>query len=198
MTAVVSAANSAARNRPRTPGQQPRAVDDETAAAAGGPASPELGVPDDSAAHADADASRATADRDLAVAGLGDAIDPETGELDDFGEFDDEDDADLEAALAGGELEEPDLADVAELAEGDLVGEDLVSDEAEGPDGIDALDGPEPDQAAADAEADGPEAAGALVVNIALAGGEDEEILVFGDDDDDLPAAQVADRKSVV
>jgi RNA polymerase primary sigma factor len=31
------------------------------------------------------------------------------------------------------------------------------------------------------------------VVNIALAGsGEDEEILVFGDDDDDLPAAQVA------
>jgi len=200
VTAVVSAANSAARKRPRTPGQQPRAVDDEAAAAAGGPASPELGVPDDSAAHADAnaDASRAPGDRDLAVAGLGDGRGPETGELrelDEFDEFneDDEDEADIEAALAGGELDEPDLADVTELAEGDLVGEDLVGDEPEGPDGIDALDGPEPDQAAGDAEADGPEAAGALVVNIALAaGGEDEEILVFGDDDDDLPAAQVA------
>jgi len=202
VTAVVSAANSAARKRPRTPDQQPRAVEDEAVLAAGGPARPELGVPDDSAAHADsdADASRAPGDRDLAVAGLGDATDSGTGELgglDEFDEFDegDEDDADLEAALAGGELEEPDLADVAALAEADLVGEDLAGDEAEGPDGIDALDGPEPDQAAAeaDAEADGPEAAGALVVNIALAGsGEDEEILVFGDDDDDLPAAQVA------
>ncbi len=197
MTAVVSAANSAARNRPRTPGQQPRAVEDEAVQAAGGPASPEPGVPDDSAAHADsdADASRALGDRDPAAAGAGDAIDPETGEpgspdeFDEFGE-DDEDDADLEAALAGGELEEP---DVAELAEGDLVGEDLAVEEPEGPDGIEALDSPEPDQAAGDAEAEGPEAAGALVVNIALAGsGEDEEILVFGDDDDDLPAAQVA------
>ena len=197
MTAVVSAANSAARKRPRTPGQQPRAVEDEAVQAIGGPGSPELGAPDDSAAHADADASRATADRDLAVAGLGNAIDPETGEPDDFGEFDDEDDAGLEAALAGGELEEPDLADVTELAEGDLVGEDLVGDEPEGADGIDALDTPEPDlvagEADAEAEADGPEAAGARVVQIAPDGsGEDEEILVFGDDDDDLPAAQVA------
>ncbi len=195
MTAVVSAANSAARKRPRTPGHQAIAVDDETAAAAGGPASPELGGPDDSAAHADADASRATEDRGLAVAGLGDARDPETGELDDFDEFDDEDDAGLEAALAGGELEDPDLADVAALAEGELVGEDLVGEEPEGPDGIDALDAPEPELAAgeAEAEADGPEAAGARVVQIAPDGaGEDEEILVFGDDDDDLPAAQVA------
>jgi RNA polymerase primary sigma factor len=192
VTAVVSAANSAARKRPRTPGHQPIAVDDEAAAAAGGPASSDPGVPDDSAAHADADASRATTDRDLAVAGLGDANDAETGELDDFGEFDDEDDADLEAALAGGELEEP---DVTELAEGDLVGEDLAGDEPEGPDGIDALDAPEPDVVPGDAEAeaDGPEAPGARVVQIAPDGiGEDEEILVFGDDDDDLPAAQVA------
>src|SRR5580658_6036990 len=195
VTAVVSAANSAARKRPRTPGQQPRAVEDDAVQAVGGLGSPELGAPDDSAAHADADGSRAAADRDLAVAGPGHATDPETGEVDDFDEFDDEDDADLEAALAGGELEEPDLADVTELAEGDLAGEDLAVDEPEGPDGIEALDAPEPDLAAAeaDAEADGPEAAGARVVQIAPDGsGEDEEILVFGDDDDDLPAAQVA------
>jgi RNA polymerase primary sigma factor len=157
---------------------------------AGGPASPELGGPDErgSEAHDDADAIRDAAGLD------GDAADQEN---DDFDDFDDEDDADLEAALAGGELEEPDLADVAALAEGDLVGEDLVGDEAEGPDGIDALDGPEADQAAgdgdADADAEGPEASGARVVKIAPDGaGEDEEILVFGDDDDDLPAAQVA------
>jgi RNA polymerase primary sigma factor len=197
VTAVVSAANSAARKRPRTPGHQAIAVDDEAAVAAVGPASPDLGGPDDSAAYADADASWAEGDRDPAVTGSGNALDPEAGGLDDFDEFDDadEDDADLEAALAGGELEEPDLADVTELAEGDLVGEDLVGDEPEGPDGIDALDGAEPDLAAGEAEveADGPEASGAPVVKLAHDGtGEDEEILVFGDDDDDLPAAQVA------
>ena len=54
MTAVVSAANSAARKRPRTPGHQPRAVEDETVQSAGGPASPEPGDPDGSAVHADA------------------------------------------------------------------------------------------------------------------------------------------------
>ncbi len=162
---------------------------------AGGPASPELGGPDEHGpgAYDDADAIRVPAGRD------GDAADREDDDFGDFDDEDDEDDASLEAALAGGELEEPDLADVAALAEGDLVGEDLVGDEAEGPDGIDALDGPEPDQVAgdadsdADADAEGPEASGARIVKIAPDGaGEDEEILVFGDDDDDLPAAQVA------
>ena len=177
MTAVVSAANSAARKRLRTPGQQPRAVEDQ-AVQAGEPASPE---------SAGADASRAAADL------ADEAMDLDNPDLDDFGDLDDADDADLEAALAGGELEEPDLEDVAALAEADLVGEDLVGDEPEGPDELDALDGPEPDQAAADAEADGPEAAGVRIMQIAPdGGGEDEEILVFGDDDDDLPAAQVA------
>ena len=39
----------------------------------------------------------------------------------------------------------------------------------------------------------GPGAAGARVVKLSPdGGGEDEEIFVFGDDDDDLPAAQVA------
>ena len=51
----------------------------------------------------------------------------------------------------------------------------------------------QPGQPSADAKAEAPGAAGASVVKIAPDGaGEDEEIFVFGDDDDDLPAAQVA------
>jgi len=96
---------------------------------------------------------------------------------------------DLQVALA----EDLDVADdiviVAEVA-------DLVADVdgPEGPDGPDEVDGSEPDQpsAEADAEADGPGAAGARVVKISPDGGEEEETFVFGDDDDDLPAAQVA------
>jgi RNA polymerase primary sigma factor len=104
---------------------------------------------------------------------------------DEFGELD-ADDVDIQAALAEGDLDEPDLADVVAVA--DLAGDEL---------GDEALEGPEagvvPDtDTEADAEAEGSETAGALVVKITPDAGEDEEILVFGDDDDDLPAAQVA------
>jgi RNA polymerase primary sigma factor len=112
-------------------------------------------------------------------------------EDDEFGDLDDADDADIQAALAEGDLDEPDLADVASAADdlaGDELGEDLPGDAD-----VDALEGGERGAAPEiDAEADGPEAPGAQVVKIAPEGGEDEEILVFGDDDDDLPAAQVA------
>ena len=43
----VSAANSAARKRPRTSGQQPKAVEDEAAQVAGQPVNPEPGDLDD-------------------------------------------------------------------------------------------------------------------------------------------------------
>ncbi len=121
--------------------------------------------------------------------------DLETGVLDDeFGDLD-ADDEDIQAALAGGDLDEPDLADVASAADdlvGDDVAEDVAADElvAEDGDEGEAADGPEPGQAAAEAE--GPVVSGARVVKIAPDGNEDEEILVFGDDDEDLPAAQVA------
>ena len=88
--------------------------------------------------------------------------------------------------LAGANLDEPDITDVAAVAEG------LATDEVDVPE---VADGPEPGQPSAetDGEADGAEAATARVVKIAPDGaGEDEEIFVFGDDDDDLPAAQVA------
>src|SRR5579864_2882251 len=193
VTVVVSAANSAARKRPRTSGQQPRAVEDQAVQGPGrpsGPDSDEYG----SEGRSDADANS----NGLAAVGLDDQAEdrdgPEDSDLDEFGDID-ADDADIQAALAGGDLDEPDLADVVAVAE-DL-GDDLAGDEAVGAGGLEALNAPEPDQAAAeaDAEADGPEgpdASGARVVKISPEGGEDEEIFVFGDDDDDLPAAQVA------
>jgi len=107
-------------------------------------------------------------------------------DLEEFDDLEDADDADIQAALVGGDLDEPDISDVAAAAD------DLVTDDVDGPE---SPDGPEPDQpsAEADPEAEGPGAPGARVVKIAPdGGGDDEEIYVFGDDDDDLPAAQVA------
>jgi RNA polymerase primary sigma factor len=213
---VVSAANSAARKRPRTSSQQPVAVEDQAAEGPGrltgpGPRSTGEHGPGD---RVDANARLAAVTigeddaaglngADLNGAGLNGAdlngADLETGVLDDeFGELD-ADDEDIQAALAGGDLDEPDLADVAAAAD-DLVGEDVAADElvaddadelvVDDSDEGEAADGPEPGQAAAEAE--GPAVSGARVVKIAPDGNEDEEILVFGDDDEDLPAAQVA------
>jgi len=176
---VVSAANSAARKRPRTSGQQPRAVEDQ-AAAVTGPGPRNTGE-HGSEERADADTSL------VAVSVNDDAAELDNADLDDdgFGDLD-ADDADIQAALAEGDLEEPDLSDVAAVAD-ELVADELVADAA------DPIEGPEPEVVAeAEAEVEGPETPGARVVKIAPDGGEDEEILVFGDDDDDLPAAQVA------
>jgi len=191
---VVSAANSAARKRPRTSGQQQVAVEDQ-AAAATGPGLRDTGE-NGSEERADADASLAVVSLDENLAPGLDNADPDNEDLDDeFGELD-ADDADIQAALAQGDLDEPDLADVAAAADdlaGDELGDDLTGDgDAES---VDVLEGPEPGAAPeldTEAESEGPEAAGARVVKIVSDGGEDEEILVFGDDDDDLPAAQVA------
>jgi RNA polymerase primary sigma factor len=170
----------------------------------GGPAGPgsrDSGEPG-SGVRADADPKGLAAvdlDEDDA-AGLDSADLDENADLDDD-EFD-ADDADIQAALAEGDLDEPDLADVALAADDDLTGDDLTGDDLEGDDAedaegddadaADALEAAQP-RAGAEAEAGGPGEPGARVVKIAPdAVGEDEEILVFGDDDDDLPAAQVA------
>ena len=189
---VVSAANSAARKRPRTPDQQHRAVEDEAAEVSDRPPGPGPRNADGNGSEerADADASLAAVSLDENI-----VVDLDNADLEDDDEFGDDldaDDADIQAALAGGDLDEPDLADVAAAAD-DLAGDELGDDA----DAVDALGAAEPGVAPeldteADAEAEGPEAAGAQVVKIAPESGEDEEILVFGDDDDDLPAAQVA------
>ena len=175
---VVSAANSAARKRPRTPDQGPRAVEDQAVQAAprpGGPSSDQHG----SELRSDADGGLTAVDLDEADLDT----DPDLDDLD-------ADDVDIQAALADEDLDEADvIADVVEVTE-DLAGEEV--DGSEEPEGTEE---PEPGQpsAEADAEAEGSGAAGARVVKISPdGGGEDEEIFVFGDDDDDLPAAQVA------
>jgi len=186
VTVVVSAANSAARKRPRTSGQGPRAVEEQAVQAGprqGGPGSDEHGS--ELRANADTDPKGLTAvnlgterdnDKDLDAG----------ADLEGFDDLEDADDADIQAALADPDLDEPDISDVAAAAD------DLVIDDVDGPE---SPDGPEPSQpsAEADPEAEGPGVPGARVVKIAPdGGGDDEEIYVFGDDDDDLPAAQVA------
>jgi RNA polymerase primary sigma factor len=181
---AVSAANSAARKRPRTPDAKPRAVEDQAVHAA--PRAAGSG-PDEHASGV-----RAGADANLKAVDLDGADIDGDAELESFDDLDDADDADLEAVLA-----DPDLA------EGDLVEGDLAEVELDEPDVADAVDTAdvaevaEPDQPAAEADGDANGAATARVVKIAPDGaaassGEDEEIFVFGDDDDDLPAAQVA------
>ncbi len=185
---VVSAANSAARKRPRTPDAKPRAVEDQAVHAAPRPVGP--------GSDEHASELRAGADASLTAVGLDADLDTDAeldgeADLENFDDLDDADDADLAAVLAdpdlaGANLDEPDITDVAAVAEG------LATDEVDVPE---VADGPEPGQppAETDGEADGAEAATARVVKIAPDGaGEDEEIFVFGDDDDDLPAAQVA------
>jgi len=202
VTVVVSAANSAARKRPRTSDQGPRAVEDQAVQAA-----PRPGGPD-----SDEHGSELRANADSTATSLA-AVDLDEADLDSEADFDDldaddadlADDAELSAALADEDLDVGDLSEdgedvagpVDDLAADDLAADDLAADDLAPDDGPEGPDGP--DEAVAEQpspQAAGPEgaaAAGATVVTIAPDGpGEDEEIFVFGDDDDDLPAAQVA------
>ncbi len=180
---VVSAANSAARKRPRTPDQGPRAVEDQAVQAAPRPGGPGPHNSDEHGSELRSDADGGLTAVDLDEADLDTDADLDLDDLDAA-------EVDLQAALAEDLDVADDIASVAEVA-------DLVADEVDGPEAPEAPeapDGSEPDQpsAEADAEADGPGAAGARVVKISPDGGEEEETFVFGDDDDDLPAAQVA------
>lgn len=194
---VVSAANSAARKRPRTSEQGPRAVEDQAVQAV--QAAPRPGGPDSDEHGSELRANADSTSKGLAAVDLDEAdLDSDSG-LDNFDDLDADaadltDDAELQAALADEDLDEADLGDdVAEVAD-DLVGDDLARDE-DGQEGQDGPDEPEADQPSAQVAAgtEGAVAAGATVVKITADGtSEDEEIFVFGDDDDDLPAAQVA------
>ncbi len=183
------------RKRPGTSGQGARAVEDQAVQAVQAAPRPDGSGRRNSDEHGAG--LRSDADGGLIAVNPGEAdldtdadqenADQENADLDDFSDLD-PDDADLQAALADEDLVEADIGDAGEVAD------DLAGD-VDGPEVPDGPEDPEPDQpsAAADAQADGPGAAGARVVKIAPdGGGEDEEIFVFGDDDDDLPAAKVA------
>jgi len=192
---VVSAANSAARKRTRTSDQEPRAVENQAVQAAprpGGPDSDQHGS--ELRAHADSNPGTSNG---LAAVDL-DEADLDVEDMDSFDDLDADDadlteDAELSAALADEDLDVADLGEDGDDAAGPA--DELAGDD-EGPE--ESQDGPEEavaDQPSAQAAAGAESAAaeGATVVKIAPDGsGEDEEIFVFGDDDDDLPAAQVA------
>jgi RNA polymerase primary sigma factor len=168
------------RKRPVTPDQGARAVEDQAVQVA---PRPDGSGPRNSDEHGSG--LRSVADGGLIAvnpgeAGPGTDTDLENADPGEFGDLD-PDDADLQAVLAEEDLGEADLGDAGEVV-GDLAGD---VDVPEVPDG--------PGQPSADAKAAGPGGAGARVVKLSPDGaGRDEEIFVFGDDDDDLPAAQVA------
>ena len=175
------------RKRPSTSDPGPRAVEDQAVQAAPRPGGSGPRNSDEHGSELRSDADGGLTAAELDAADLDTDADLENADLDDLSDLD-PDDADLQAALADGDLADiSDVADVAEELAGDLDGPEV-------PDGsVDSGD-PEADQpsAEADVEAEAPGAAGAQVVKIAPdSGREDEEIFVFGDDDDDLPAAQV-------
>ena len=161
------------RNRPATPDQGPQAVRDQAAPrpAGSGPRNP-----DEHGSGLRSATGGALTAVDPGEAGLDTDANLENAGLDDFDDLD-PDDADLQAVLADEDLVEADLGDV---------------DGPEVPDGPGYPEDSQRGQPSADAKAV-VHAGAARVVKLSPDGaGEDEEIFVFGDDDDDLPAAQVA------
>ena len=168
------------RNRPGAPDQGARAVEDQAVQVAPRPDGSGPRNSDEHGSGLRSDAGGGLIAVDPGEAGLDTDADLENADLDDFADLD-PDDADLQAVLAEEELVEADLGDAGEVAD-DLVGDVDVPEVPNGP-----------GQPSADVKAVGPGGAGARVVKLSPDGaGEDEEIFVFGDDDDDLPAAQVA------
>ena len=114
---VVSAANSAARKRPRTPDQGPRAVEDQAVQAAPRPGGPGPHDSDEHGSELRSDAQGGLTAVDLDEADLDTDADLDLDDLD-------ADEVDLQAALADEDLDEADdIADVAEVAD-DLVADD--------------------------------------------------------------------------
>jgi RNA polymerase primary sigma factor len=205
VTVVVSAANSAARKRSRQSGSAGRgsrvserapegtpegATGQQTSPAAVPGSASAPGKPGNGRAKAAANGRVKARDDlsavsavpaqdgpgDLAVVDIGDAEELDGVDLEDFDDLSEEDlgdelSGDLEIADApDADLPDADLPD-ADLADADLTDGDLAEDAADGvaPSGDAAQPGVKP------------------------AGEQgDDEIFVFGDDDDDLPAAQVA------
>ena len=179
---MVVRADSAARKRSRpSSGQDTRTpVERRGSGSANG-----HGTGDGASAPADLSGEVAVVDLDD-TDGLTDGLDDA-----DFDELSVADDVDIHESLA---VVEVDLDEADETDEADRPDEADEPDEAEGPDGAATAGTAEvvPDAAAgpaANAAATPP----AVTAKPAGEGGEgDDETFVFGDDDDDLPAAQVA------
>jgi RNA polymerase primary sigma factor len=200
VTVVVSAANSAARKRSRQSGSAgrgsrvsegaPEGVTGQQASPAAVPGSASVpGEPGNGRANVAANGRAKARDDlsavpampsqdasgDLAVVDLDDADELDGVDLEDFDDLGEDDLGDeLSGDLEIADAPDADLAD-ADLTDADLAGADLAEDAAS-----DDADGVVPSD---DAAQSGDKPAGEQ---------GDDEIFVFGDDDDDLPAAQVA------
>ena len=177
------------RKHPGIPGQDLKAVEDQAVQAAPRPDGSGPRNSDEHGSGLRSDVGGSLIAVDPGEADLGTDADLENADPVDFGDLD-PDDADLQAVLAEEDPAEEDLAE-ADLGDaGDLAGDVDVPEVPNGPGyPVDSPAG----QPSADAKAVAPGGAGARVVNLSPdGGGEDEEIFVFGDDDEDLPAAQVA------
>src|ERR1700749_854190 len=173
------------RQRPGIPGQDPQAVEDQAVQAAPPPDGSGPGNPGEQRSGLHSDAGGDLIAVDPGEADLGADADLEDADPVDLSDLD-PDDADLQAVLAEEGLGEGDLGEVA----GDLAGE---VDVPEVPNRPGYPEDSQPGPPSADAKVADPSGAGTRVVTLSPdGGGEDEEIFVFGDDDDDLPAAKVA------
>jgi RNA polymerase primary sigma factor len=173
------------QRRSATPGEGPRVVRVQPVQAAPRPAG-------SGPRNADEHGRGLRSDGDLIAVGLDEAgldtdADLKTLDPGDFGGLD-ADDAGLQVALTVLAVLSDDISDVAEMGD-DLVGD---ADGLEVPGGPEDLEDPETGLPSDEADAEAGVASARVARLSTEAGGEDEEIFVFGDDDDDLPAAQVA------
>ena len=177
------------RRRSMTSGQGPRAVEVQAVQAALRPAGSDHRNSDEHGSGLRSDAGGSLIAVEPGEADLDTDADLENADPGDFGGLD-ADDAGLQATLTVLAVLTDDISDVAEMAD-DLVGD---AGGLEVPDGTEDLEDPETGHPSteADDEAEVPGVASARVAKLSPeAGGEDEEIFVPSDDDDDLPAAQV-------
>ena len=178
------------QRRATTSGEGPRAVKVQAVPAALRPAGSGPRNVDERGPGLRSDADGGLTAVEPGEADLETDADLESADPGDFGGLD-ADDVGLQAALTVLAVLSDDISDVAEMAD-DLVGD---ADGLEVPGGPEDLEDPETDQpsAGADGEAEVPGPASARVAELSPGeDAEDEEILVLGDDDDDLPAARVA------
>jgi RNA polymerase primary sigma factor len=170
-----------------TSGEEPRVVKVQAPLRPAGPG-PRNADEDGPGPRSDADGGLIAVELD--EAGLDADADLENADPDDFVGLD-ADDAGLQAALTVLAVLSDDISDAAEMP-GDLVADARGLDVPGGPEDLGDPETGQP-SAEADAEAEVPGVASANVAELTPEeGGEDEEIFVFGDDDDDLPAARVA------
>jgi RNA polymerase primary sigma factor len=195
VTVVVSAANSAARKRSRPSSSAARdsRVPDQPADGA-----QEAAMSEDTAQEArSAAASRAAKAREELAAVPSADLPDDLAAADDLGSDDElDEDADLDEAVDLADLEDlDDLGDTLdaedlEIADSPDAEADLA--EADLPDDTDGDEDTDEVAVSASGNSAAPGGAGAPAEGKTPGEGGDDEIFVFGDDDDDLPAAQVA------